>query len=67
MCKYLELAEDDPDRRPWLLTGTVAGYGPDHEPLVADVHPVAWVGDHAVQQARERYHSTFHVGRSSTG
>src|SRR5919197_2773194 len=34
VCKYLDLADGKPDRRPWVLTGEVVGYGPDHEPLL---------------------------------
>lgn len=67
VCKYLELAEKAPERRAWVLTGRVAGYGPDHEPLVVDVEPVAWLGDKAIDQARERYWRRFDVGRDSTG
>ena len=67
VCKYLDLAENAPDRRPWVLTGTVAGYGPDHEPLVTDVEPIAWIGERAVEQAHERYVRRFNVGRDSTG
>ena len=65
LCKYLDLAAAAPDRRPWLLTGEVAAYGPDHEPLVADVHPIAWVGPHAVDEARARYRRRSDVGRDS--
>jgi len=65
MCKYLELAEADSGNRPWLLTGTIVGNGPDHEPLVADVLPIGWVGPTALGQADERYRQRFHVGRSS--
>lgn len=67
ICKYLDLARNEPDRRPWLLSGEIVGHGPDHEPLVASVTPVAWVGDAAVEQARRRYHERFDVGRDSTG
>lgn len=66
VCKYLDLAENAPDRRPWVLTGKVAGYGPDHEPLVTDVEPIAWIGERAVKQAHERYLQRFEVGRDST-
>jgi hypothetical protein len=41
LCKYLELADRTWDRRPWVLTGNVVGYGPDHEPLVDNVRPLA--------------------------
>ena len=65
VCKYADLAANDDDRKPWLLRGQVAGYGPDHEPLVTDVEPLAWIGPRAVAQALERYQQRFDVGRSS--
>jgi hypothetical protein len=67
VCKYLDIAAKAPDRRPWILTGRVAGYGPDHEPLVTGVEPIAWIGARAVEQARSRYHRRFAVGLDSTG
>lgn len=67
VCKYLDLAETADDRFAWLLTGRVAGEGPDHEPLIADPEPVARLGDRLIEQARDRYHARFDVGRMSTG
>ncbi len=66
VCKYMDLADNAPDRRPWVLTGDVVGNGPDHEPLVVNVVPLAWIGEQALHQARQRYHDRFDVGRSST-
>lgn len=63
LCKYDEL--DEPDRFPWLLTGRVVGEGPDHEPLVTDIEPVAWVGRNALAEARRRYEERFDVGQGS--
>jgi hypothetical protein len=65
VCKYLELADKADDRRPWILTGRIAGYGPDHEPLVVDVEPIAWIGERVVTQARRCYYERFEVGRDS--
>jgi hypothetical protein len=65
VCKYDELHEED--RFPWLLTGRVVGFGPDHEPLVMDIKPVARVGEAALARAREIYESRFDVARSSRG
>jgi len=67
VCKYLELGEDCPDRRPWVMAGRVTDTGPDHEPLVVDVEPIAWVGPHAVAQARQHYEDRFAAGRDSRG
>src|SRR4051812_31398909 len=52
VCKYMELADSEPDRRPWILTGVVVGNGPDHEPLVANTKPIAWIGPGALDEAR---------------
>ncbi|MCU1659098.1 MAG: Uncharacterized protein JWO57_3754 [Pseudonocardiales bacterium] len=67
VCKYLDLARKAPDRRPWVLAGRVVGNGPDHEPLVQDVEPIAWLAPAAVEQAQKIYHERFDVGRDSTG
>jgi hypothetical protein len=66
VCKYLDLAQDDQRRRAWILTGTVAGYGPDHEPLISDAEPIAWLSEDLIEQAHQRYHERFHAGRDST-
>ncbi|RJL23087.1 hypothetical protein D5H75_34065 [Bailinhaonella thermotolerans] len=67
VCQYNDLRRDSSDeRRPWLLRGRVVGAGPDHEPLVVDVVPVAWIGESAIAEAKRRYQERFHVGRDST-
>jgi hypothetical protein len=65
VCKYAELGEAE-GRYPWLLTGDVAGYGPDHEPLVIRVRPLARISAKALDQAKALYHERFDVGRGST-
>jgi hypothetical protein len=65
VCKYGQLAEGSPDRFAWVLTGRVAGVGPDQEPLIADPRPLAVLSDAAVEQARHHYHEHFHVGKDS--
>jgi hypothetical protein len=64
ICKYAELGEAE-GRYPWLLTGDVAGYGPDHEPLVVNVRPLARITAKALDQAKALYRSRFNVGRGS--
>jgi hypothetical protein len=64
ICKYAELGEAE-GRYPWLLTGDVAGYGPDHEPLVVNVRPLARITSKALDQAKALYRSRFDVGRGS--
>lgn len=66
VCKYAELGEED-GRRPWLLTGRVVGYGPDHEPLVDRINPLAWLAPEVLDAAQRRYHAVFDVGRDSRG
>ncbi|MFC0863250.1 DUF6098 family protein [Sphaerimonospora cavernae] len=67
VCKYTHLVEKGSDRRAWILTGRVVGRGPDHEPLVAGVRPVAWLDEAVIEQARRHYETAFDAGRDSTG
>jgi hypothetical protein len=64
ICKYLELGEED-GRYPWLLTGRLTGHGPDHEPVVREVRPVARLGPAVVEEAKRRYAERFAVGADS--
>jgi hypothetical protein len=64
VCKYAELGEQQ-DRYPWLLTGEVAGWGPDHEPVVVEARPLARVGQRALEEARALYQERFKVGKDS--
>ncbi|MFC8270627.1 DUF6098 family protein [Streptomyces cinereoruber] len=41
----------DPLTRPWVLRGREVGRGPDNEPLVVDVEPLAWIGDDVITEA----------------
>jgi uncharacterized protein DUF6098 len=66
VCKYMDLADVAPDRRPWILTGDIVGNGPDHEPLVGNARPIAWLGEGALRQARQCYHERFDAGRGAT-
>jgi hypothetical protein len=62
--QYAKLAEE-PERFPWLLTGRIVGRGPDHEPLVIDMRPVARIGDSALKTALQIYRERFNVGDDS--
>jgi Family of unknown function (DUF6098) len=64
LCKYAELGAAE-GRFPWLLTGRIVGNGPDHEPLVAEVRPLARVSDAAVEEAVRVYHERFQTGEDS--
>lgn len=49
---YSHLREDKgPDVRPWVLVGEEAGRGPDNEPLVRRILPVAWIGGSVIEEA----------------
>jgi hypothetical protein len=65
VCKYLDHGDMMADWRPWLLTGRVVGWGPDHEPLVVDMTLIAWLSEDLVQQARTLYDERFDVGKES--
>ncbi|SDC31727.1 DUF6098 family protein [Actinokineospora iranica] len=62
ICQYLREVHEG--ARPWVLTGDVADFGPDNEPLLVDVQPLAWVGRGLVTEALERYHTRFDSGRA---
>ncbi len=46
----------------WVLTGEVVGHGPDCEPLVAGVRPVATLDDAVLEEAANVYRASFDVG-----
>lgn len=49
---YRHLREQrGPGVRPWVLTGTEVGRGPDNEPLVRCEQPLAWVDEKVVTEA----------------
>lgn len=39
-----------PGVRPWVLAARECGRGPDNEPLVADVRPLAWIADAVLEE-----------------
>ncbi len=45
--------EKGPGVRPWVLRGREVGRGPDNEPLVREVEPVAWVDARVITEAEE--------------
>lgn len=67
LCNYVHLAEDaDDDRRAWILEGEVVARGPDNEPLVTDVRPLAWLSDGLIREAKRVYTANFDVAEDST-
>jgi hypothetical protein len=62
VCQYLrELHEG---ARPWVLTGDQVDVGPDNEPLLVGVRPIAWLAPELVTEARRRYRDRMNVGRA---
>lgn len=64
LCQYAHLLA--PERLPWLLTGHVAGRGPDCEPLLVDVVPAASVDPRVVDEAGILYREVFDAGEDGT-
>jgi hypothetical protein len=63
VCQYLrELAEG---ARPWVLTGRVVDFGPDNEPLLDDIRPIAWLSASLVRQAHQHYHDRLAAGEAT--
>ncbi len=64
---YAHLKDDADDHRcASVLTGTVAERGPDNEPLLVDVTPVAVLSEELLREAQKRYQDRFQIGASST-
>lgn len=63
LCQYRHLAEKNPERYAWILRGTLAGRGPDCEPLLRDVEPVAALEDRLLEEAEQRYLKNFDARR----
>lgn len=55
-----------PERFPWVLTGEVAGRGPDCEPLLVATAPVASMDPDVVREALDVYNRVFDVGNDGT-
>ena len=51
---YDHLGQDQPDHFAWVLAGRVADRGPDNEPLVVDITPVARLAPSVLDEAAER-------------
>ena len=63
VCQYRHLSEKNPERFAWVLTGRQVGRGPDCEPLLAEVEPVARLSDALLGEAEQRYNTRFDAGR----
>ncbi|WP_336660728.1 DUF6098 family protein [Leucobacter sp. USHLN153] len=67
VCQYRHLQERNPQRFPWVLTGHFVGRGPDCEPLLKNVVPIARLGGGAISEAAERYERRFDAGKGPEG
>jgi hypothetical protein len=63
VCQYQELSEKNQRRFAWALTGTEVARGPDCEPLLREVIPVARLENRLLQEADRRYKSRFQAGK----
>lgn len=63
LSQYRHLAEKDPERVAWILRGEMCGRGPDCEPLLRNVEPVAMLGEALLEEAQRRYEENFDAGR----
>lgn len=67
LCNYVHVAEDaDDERRAWILLGDVVARGPDNEPLVTRVRPLAWLSAGLISEAKHVYTTRFNVAEDST-
>lgn len=61
--QYRELREKNHERYAWVLRGREVGRGPDCEPLLREVTPVARLTDGLLAEADRRYRARFDAGR----
>lgn len=66
ICQYGHLRERDPGRHAWVLRGSVAGRGPDCEPLITNPTVVARLDDAVLDEAGALYRERFSPGRSTS-
>lgn len=62
LAQYAHLGARD-GRVAWVLSGREVGRGPDSEPLLADVTPVALLQDELLAEALSVYREAFQPGR----
>lgn len=63
LCQYKHLQEKNPNRFAWILRGDEVGRGPDCEPLLANVDPIARLSPKLLGEAERRYHENFDAGQ----
>jgi hypothetical protein len=63
VCQYLRELQEG--ARPWVLTGEVIDHGPDNEPLLIRIQPIAWLSLSLVREAHQRYQARLAAGRAT--
>jgi len=63
LMKYRHLEHEGDGRVAWILTGSEVGRGPDAEPLLADVIPVAVLAETVLEEADDLYSVAFDRGQ----
>jgi Family of unknown function (DUF6098) len=63
LCQYRHLQEQNPKRFAWVLRGECTGRGPDCEPLLAHVVPVARLAPSVLDEAERTYQERFEAGK----
>lgn len=63
LCQYRHLQRKNPERFAWILTGRLAGRGPDCEPLLSDAVGIARLDGDVLTEAEQRYLANFEAGR----
>jgi hypothetical protein len=61
LCQYKHLQDRNPERQAWVLRGRVIARGPDCEPLLIDVQPLARLHDQVLKEAQRVYKERFRV------
>ena len=59
MCQYKPLRDKNPERFAWVLRGECTGRGPDCEPLLVQVVPVARLAQSVLDEAERVYRQRF--------
>jgi hypothetical protein len=59
LCQYKHLQDRNPDRHAWVLRGRTIARGPDCEPLLVDVEPLARLDTTVLKEAELLYEERF--------
>ena len=62
LCQYKHLKDKNPERYAWVARGRCIARGPDCEPLLVEVAPVARLSDALLAEAQRIYEDRFDAG-----